>query len=334
MTVHQTPAAFTLPPLSPLQAAIRQHRVALARLDAAQDLDAEEEPEAGRLAREAEVRAWAALMAAPCLSRADAASLVAHVTPSIEADPCPDLCSKLVDALAAVLKADRESVAGEEGEPSPITLAIRAHEAARRAQEAASRLLESIAPAGLDASSRAVCEAEEETSSLLQQTPCGSLADATALLAYLRSVLADAPDLSTFDRAVFMVRVADLGLFVGDQEGEDAGETSGGLTDAIAAHRRAWEVFAAMGGPEGGEAHDAGSRLLEMPCGCRTGAEAMRAHLRWFLPELEAAGEECRDGAAGYEPELKARLRELELFLAGPVDAGEEVGRVVNSGRG
>ncbi len=58
----------------------------------------------------------------------------------------------------------------------------------------------------------------------------------------------------------------------------------------------------------------------------------MQTHLRWFLPELAAAGEECRDGAAGYEPELKARLRELELFLAGPVDAGEEGGRVVNSG--
>ncbi|KMO36657.1 hypothetical protein VQ02_14875, partial [Methylobacterium variabile] len=72
-----------------------------------------------------------------------------------------------------------------------------------------------------------------------------------------------------------------------------------------------------------GEAREAAYAVQEAPCGSRADAEALRAHLRWFVPELERAD---LDGAQGFLEGLRARLADLEMLLAS--DGGGGAGLV------
>lgn len=325
---HQTHTApVTLPRLSPFQAAIRAHRIAAARVD---DAYARRDAEGPRFAAldEAEGRAWRTIMATPCTSSADAAALLTHTLPAVHAELRPNLVGKLAEALQVVLE-EHAAPPGDGGPTSPISLAIRAHQLAYEARQAASVYLDATGQQARKSLSWAAEEAENDAVSALLETPCSDLRGAGALVAHIEWYLSAAERPSLM--AALKARAADIRLFlVVGLSGADREIDALNLDKALEACREAWGRLQATTAETGdvrwdaeGEAREAAYAVQEAPCGSRADAEALRAHLRWFVPELERAD---LDGAQGFLEGLRARLADLEMLLAS--DGGGGAGLV------
>jgi hypothetical protein len=213
---------------------------------------------------------------------------------------------------------------------SPISLAIRAHQLAYEARQAASAYLDATGQQARKALSWAAAEAENDAVSALLETPCSDLRGAGALVAHIEWYLSAAEQPSLM--AALKARAADLRLFlVVGLSGADRETDALNLGKAVAACREAWDRLQATTARTGAvrwcaeeKACDAAYAVQEAPCGSRADAEALRAHLRWFVPELERAD---LDGAEGFLEGLRARLADLEMLLSvSPGDDG--AGRV------
>jgi hypothetical protein len=171
-------------------------------------------------------------------------------------------------------------------------------------------------------------ETEEEAALAILTAPCHRIPCAATLYEHITWYLSEA-DRPCFKAALSaraddlclllrMVRASGRPIFLCLPPAKRQSPTA--MVRAIGACRHAWCRIEA--GPLGNAARQAAvagalaaaSLLLNTPCGSRAGAEALRAHLRWFVPELERASLES---AAGLLECLRARLTDLETLFQG-----------------
>lgn len=112
---HPTPARATTTrrtakPSAELRAAIARHNAADAKhIALCKDWDPADYLARDRTARREEA-AYTRLLAVPCRTRADALALLAHLKPTLPADPTEDTLSKLADLLERALRGEFQEV--------------------------------------------------------------------------------------------------------------------------------------------------------------------------------------------------------------------------------
>lgn len=106
-----TTARRTAKPSAELRAAIARHNAAEAKhIALCKDWDPADYLARDRTARREEA-AYTRLLAVPCRTRADALALLAHLKPTLPADPSEDTLSKLADLLERALRGEFQAVA-------------------------------------------------------------------------------------------------------------------------------------------------------------------------------------------------------------------------------
>ena len=208
--------------------------------------------------------------------------------------------------------------------PSPIQFAIALHHHAWHTLQASSAFLDAADKADRKQLSWPAEDAEDEALTDLLMLSCRDRLDAIAMLAHLRWYLGvghqhpKRPTPADADGALIAVRLRDLGMIL-DQEVSEAvsAPEPGAMADLIAAHRTAWSAYMATPRPEeiGWEAHfaligaagAAVEAVLQAPCAGQGEAEAFADHVRWYVAELAAAGEDLTDGFDYEAQQLRAR---------------------------
>lgn len=72
-----------------------------------------------------------------------------------------------------------------------------------------------------------------------------------------------------------------------------------------------WKAHFALSGTVGGEE----LAVLQAPCADQREAEAFADHVRWYVAELAAAGEDLTDGFDYEAQQLRARAGDLAVLL-------------------